>query len=135
MRSLVGPIAAAVMATMFVMPADARAKKPKRPAAVQTQQASPSLDGRTLGRMRTCGFDYLQYDGLGTPYVPTGAHGETLDVSLAPGRSRRGFRLGLFATARLLQSARDPPPPRPSLRDSGNRVDGRRARVRALLAK
>jgi hypothetical protein len=71
MRSLVGLIAAAVMATMFVMPADARAKKPKRPAVVQTQQASPSLDGRTLGRMRTCGFDYLQYDGLGTPYGPT----------------------------------------------------------------
>jgi hypothetical protein len=65
MRSLVGLIAAAVMATMFVMPADARAKKPKRPAVVQTQQASPSLDGRTLGRMRTCGFDYLQYGGLG----------------------------------------------------------------------
>jgi len=40
-------------------------KKPRR-----TQQASPSLDGRTLGRMRTCGFDYLQYDGLGTPYGP-----------------------------------------------------------------
>ena len=36
----------------------------------RTKQASPSLDGRTLGRMRTCGFDYLQYDGLGTPYGP-----------------------------------------------------------------
>jgi hypothetical protein len=70
LRRLVGIIAAAVIATMFVLPADARAKKPKRPAAVQTQQASPSLDGRTLGRMRTCGFDYLQYDGLGTPYGP-----------------------------------------------------------------
>jgi hypothetical protein len=69
-RRLVGIIAAAVIATIFVLPADARAKKPKRPAAVQTQQASPSLDGRTLGRMRTCGFDYLQYDGLGTPYGP-----------------------------------------------------------------
>ena len=70
LRRLVGIIAAAVIATIFVLPADARAKKPKRPAAVQTQQASPSLDGRTLGRMRTCGFDYLQYDGLGTPYGP-----------------------------------------------------------------
>ena len=67
MRSLVGIIAAAVIAMTFVLPADARAKKPKRPAVVQTQQASPSLDGRTL---RTCGFDYLQYDGLGTPYGP-----------------------------------------------------------------
>jgi hypothetical protein len=64
MRSLVGIIAATVIASMFVPPADARAKKPKRPTAV------PSLDGRTLGRMRTCGFDYLQYDGLGTPYGP-----------------------------------------------------------------
>ena len=48
---MVGVIAVAVIATMFVLQADARAKKPKRPAAVQTQQASPSLDGRTLGRM------------------------------------------------------------------------------------
>jgi hypothetical protein len=69
LRRLVGVIATAVIARMFVLPADARAKRPKRPAAVQTQQASPSLDGRTLGRMRTCGFDYLQYDGL-EPYGP-----------------------------------------------------------------
>lgn len=68
-RCLVGIIAAAVVTTMFVAPADARPKKQKRPTAVQTQQA-PSLDGRTLGRMRTCGFDYLQYDGMGTPSGP-----------------------------------------------------------------
>jgi hypothetical protein len=37
LRSLVGIIAAAVFATTFVLPADARAKKPKRPAAVQTR--------------------------------------------------------------------------------------------------
>jgi len=36
----------------------------------ELQTQTPSLDGRTLGRMRTCGFDYLQYDGLGTPYGP-----------------------------------------------------------------
>jgi hypothetical protein len=65
--------AVAIGAVMFVLPADARAKKQKRPEMqkryeVQTQ--TPSLDGRTLGRMRTCGFDYLQYDGLGTPYGP-----------------------------------------------------------------
>jgi len=35
MRSLVGVIAAAAIATMFVLPADARAKKPKRAAAIQ----------------------------------------------------------------------------------------------------
>jgi hypothetical protein len=52
-------IAAVGMATMLAVPADARAKKQKRPAAVQAQQA-PSLDGRNLGRMRTRGFDYLR---------------------------------------------------------------------------
>ena len=65
--------AVAIGAVMFGLPADARPKKQKRPEMqkryeVQTQ--TPSLDGRTLGRMRTCGFDYLQYDGLGTPYGP-----------------------------------------------------------------
>ena len=68
-RWLVAFIAAVGMATMSVLPADAGAKKPNRPAAVQPQQA-PSLDGRTLGRMRTCGLDSLQYDGLGAPYGP-----------------------------------------------------------------
>ena len=62
-------IAAAVVTTMFVLPADARAKKQKRPAVVQTQQV-PSLDGRITGRMRTCGFDLLQYDRRGMPYGP-----------------------------------------------------------------
>ena len=65
----VGIIAAVIVATSLVLPAEARTNKQKRPAAVQTQQA-PSLDGRTLGRMRTCGFDYLQYDGMGTPTGP-----------------------------------------------------------------
>ena len=63
-------IAAVVVVMSFVLPAEARTKKQKRPAAAQTQQQTPSLDGRTLGRMRTCGFDYLQYDGLGVPYGP-----------------------------------------------------------------
>jgi hypothetical protein len=46
-------------------------KKAKRyrpqPAVPNT---STSLDGRVLGRMRTCGFDTLQYDGFGVPYGP-----------------------------------------------------------------
>ena len=88
MLSLVGIIAAAVIATTFVLPADARAKKQKRPAVVQTQQASPSLDGRTLGRMRTCGFDYLQYDGLGTPYGPY-CHSRKGSLSATRLRGRR----------------------------------------------
>jgi hypothetical protein len=49
MRSLVGVIAAAVIATMFVLPADARAKKPKRPAAVQTE-TGVALTGRSHPR-------------------------------------------------------------------------------------
>jgi hypothetical protein len=63
-------IAAAVVTTMFVLPADARAKKQRPNTQRQVQQTPQSLDGRTLGRMRTCGFDYLQYDRLGVPYGP-----------------------------------------------------------------
>ena len=69
MRCWIGIIAAAVVATMFALPADARAKKQRRPAISQTQQV-PSLDGRITGRMRTCGFDLLQYDRRGVPYGP-----------------------------------------------------------------
>jgi hypothetical protein len=36
MRYLMGAIVAAVVTTMFVLPADARAKKQKRPAAAST---------------------------------------------------------------------------------------------------
>ena len=55
-------------ASAIHLPADARAKKQKRPASVQRQV--PSLDGRITGRMRTCGFDLLQYDRRGVPYGP-----------------------------------------------------------------
>jgi hypothetical protein len=61
-------IAAAIMTTMVVLPADARAKKVKRPDAQQRQ--TPSLDGRITGRPRTCGYETFQYDGLGVPYGP-----------------------------------------------------------------
>jgi hypothetical protein len=40
-----------------------RAKRQKRPTVADQTQQAPSLDDRTRGRMRTCGFDYLQYDG------------------------------------------------------------------------
>jgi hypothetical protein len=61
-----------VAAVMFALPSDARTKKqrPDTQKRYQVQQTPQSLDGRILGRMRTCGFDYLQYDGLGTPYGP-----------------------------------------------------------------
>jgi hypothetical protein len=66
-------IAAAIVASLFMLPADARPKKQKRPDPqrrheVQTQ--TPSLDGRITGRTRTCWFETLQYDGLGVPYGP-----------------------------------------------------------------
>lgn len=66
-------VVVAVVVMITTMPADARPKKQKRTEAqkrYELQTQTPSLDGRTLGRMRTCGFDYLQYDGLGTPYGP-----------------------------------------------------------------
>jgi len=64
--------AAAIAAVMFALPADARAKKqrPNTQTRYQVQQTPQSLDGRTLGRMRTCGFDYVQYDNMGTPSGP-----------------------------------------------------------------
>jgi hypothetical protein len=74
MKKCYAAVVPAMIATMmFALPADARAKKSKRPDAqkrYELHQTPQSLDGRTLGRTRTCGFDYLQYDGLGTPYGP-----------------------------------------------------------------
>lgn len=56
-------VAMMIAAVMFALPADALAKKPKSPDTQkqqQLEQTPQSLDGRTLGWMRTCGFDYLQ---------------------------------------------------------------------------
>lgn len=66
--------AAAIIATVFSTPADARARKQKR-YVVQTpswelRMQPPSLDGRILGRARTCGYATFQYDNLGVPYGP-----------------------------------------------------------------
>jgi hypothetical protein len=61
-------VTAVVAATVSTLPADAAKKGKKRyPAYVPS---STSLDGRTLGRPRTCGFDYYQYDGWGVPVGP-----------------------------------------------------------------
>ena len=62
-------IAAAALITMtalFVLPADAAARKQKQ---VVTQQG-PSLDGRVTGQPRTCGYDMMQYDPWGVPRGP-----------------------------------------------------------------
>ncbi len=69
-KGLVALIAAAIVSSAFAaLPADARAKKKSqyRPDRADT---APSLDGRTTGRPRTCGFDTFQYDGFGVPYGP-----------------------------------------------------------------
>ena len=72
-KGLAAVLVAAIMAAMFVLPADARPKKQKRPDAqrrYELQTQTPSLDGRITGRTRTCWFETLQYDGLGVPYGP-----------------------------------------------------------------
>jgi hypothetical protein len=72
-KNLSTVIAAAIVALLFVPPADARAKKQKRPdlqRRYEVQTPTPSLDGRITGRTRTCWFETLQYDGLGVPYGP-----------------------------------------------------------------
>jgi hypothetical protein len=61
--------AAAILATAFSVPADARAKKQKqyRPAPSST---SLSLDGRNTGWARTCWHDTFVYDSRGVPMGP-----------------------------------------------------------------
>ena len=66
-RRLVALIAAALLATAFTAaPADARTKSNKK----QYRDETPSLDGRTTGQLRTCGYDTLQYGSGGTPHGP-----------------------------------------------------------------
>ena len=66
-------IAAVIVASLFMLPADARPRKQKRPdpqRQYELQTQTRSLDGRITGRTRTCWFETLQYDGLGVPYGP-----------------------------------------------------------------
>jgi hypothetical protein len=64
-KRLAAVAVAAIMVTAFsVLPADA-AKREKR-----SQSDSTSLDGRTTGQPRTCGYDYFQYDSRGVPRGP-----------------------------------------------------------------
>jgi hypothetical protein len=65
-KGLVAVATAAIMVAAFsVLPADARAKKQKQYRADTT-----SLDGRTTGRPRTCGYNTFMYDELGVPTGP-----------------------------------------------------------------
>ncbi len=66
-KTILALFAAAIMVTAFsLVPADARAKKKSQYRTATT----PSLDGRTTGRPRTCGYETFQYDGFGVPYGP-----------------------------------------------------------------
>ena len=67
-------IAAVIVASLFMLPADARPRKQKRPdpkRQYELQTQTPSLDGRITGRTRTCWFETLQTTGWGFPTDPT----------------------------------------------------------------
>jgi hypothetical protein len=64
-KTVLALLVAAIMVTAFsLVPADARAKKKSQ----YRTDTTPSLDGRTTGRPRTCGYETFQYDGFGVPY-------------------------------------------------------------------
>jgi|SRR5262245_43888168 len=71
-KRFVAVVATMIAAVVFALPADARAKKqcPNTQKRYQVGQTSQSLDGRTLGRMRTCGFDFFNTMAWGCPMVP-----------------------------------------------------------------
>jgi hypothetical protein len=65
--------AAITVSALTAQSADARAKKKSQyrtDTAPYRTDAAPSLDGRTTGRPRTCGYQTFQYDGFGVPYGP-----------------------------------------------------------------
>src|SRR5262245_20265113 len=62
---LVAPAAALLAIVFAAAPADARTNSKK-----QYRDETPSLDGRTTGQLRTCGYDTLQYGSGGTPHGP-----------------------------------------------------------------
>jgi hypothetical protein len=72
--------AALIVVSFAVVPVDAATSKKgaRQTQGAQSQRTTsmtttpPSLiwDRRVLGRPRTCGFDYMQYDGYGVPTGP-----------------------------------------------------------------
>jgi hypothetical protein len=69
-KALATVLAVAVMAATFAARTADAAPKQKQPPPRERSDASPSRDGRVLGRPRTCGHDYFLYDGDGTPIGP-----------------------------------------------------------------
>jgi Ni/Co efflux regulator RcnB len=70
-KGLAAVLVAAIMAARFVLPADARPKKQKRPDPQRRHEVQTQTPSRTAatGLTRTCWFETLQYDGLGVPTV------------------------------------------------------------------
>jgi hypothetical protein len=67
--------AALIVVSLAVLPVDAatskkRARQSQAATTTITTPPPPLLDRRVLGRVRTCGFDYMQYDGFGVPTGP-----------------------------------------------------------------
>lgn len=67
-KALVLATASIMVTALSLLPADARSKKPKRHH--RPHPISTSLDGRTTGQARTCGYDTFIYDGFGVPVGP-----------------------------------------------------------------
>jgi hypothetical protein len=87
-RRLVALIAAALLSTTFAAaPADARTKSKK-----QYRNETPSLDGRTTGQLRTCGYDTLQYGSGGPRTAPTATEPRAIRNQERPRRAER-YRL------------------------------------------
>ena len=61
---------AIILAAFGMLPADAAKRGKRSRPDTATVGSSTSLDGRTLGRTRTCGYDTLQYDGTGAARGP-----------------------------------------------------------------
>jgi len=62
--------AAIILPTIGILPADAAKKGKRSRPDTAPVGSSTSLDGRTLGRTRTCGYDSIQYDGTGAARGP-----------------------------------------------------------------
>jgi len=70
-RRFIISVATVLVIALYAVPADAaRAKKKVKYRAPETATTPLSLDGRNLGRARTCWSDTFIYDGFGVPTGP-----------------------------------------------------------------
>ena len=71
MRCLVAIAAAIMTTTMVILPADARAKKVKRPDAQKRYEQTPSLDGRITGGLVPADTKRFNTTDWACPTAPT----------------------------------------------------------------